>query len=96
MIQQTTSHFVRCMKPNSEKRPGKFNGRFIERQLRYTGVSAVTQMYRVGYPSSLRKKEFAARYRGLAFAHDREALQLKELDEMCIRLCNIAQAKQVK
>ena len=42
-MMQTTQQYIRCIKPNGEKRAGYFSGSFISRQLRYTGVSAVVQ-----------------------------------------------------
>ena len=58
---------MRCIKPNQQKVPNRLEGSFVERQMRYTGVSAVTEIYRVGYPVSLLKLDFPARYACLAF-----------------------------
>lgn len=33
-LQQTSTRFVRCIKPNAAKAAGHFDGRFVERQLR--------------------------------------------------------------
>ena len=50
---QTSARYIRCVKPNALKVAGHFDGRFIARQLRYTGVSAVVEIQRSGYPISL-------------------------------------------
>ena len=93
MIARTTAFYIRCIKPNREKVPEAFAGRFIERQLRYTGISAVTQMYRVGYPSSVLKQAFVTRYLCIAFCLDRSLLTARlSLDELCTRLLQLAQA----
>ena len=51
-----------------QKVAGTFDGHFISRQLRYTGVAAVVEIQRSGYPISLRKAEFIKRYRSCAFS----------------------------
>jgi len=91
MINQTAAHFVRCIKPNREKVPESFAGRFVERQLRYTGVSAVTQMYRVGYPSSFLKREFVGRYKCLSFVEERTVPAVTDDDALCRNLLRLAQ-----
>ena len=60
---QTTARYVRCIKPNYAKRAGQFDGHFVERQLRYTGVGAVIEIQRSGYPISINKADFVTRYR---------------------------------
>ena len=55
-LMQTSARYIRCLKPNSCKSPGYFEGHFIARQLRYTGVSAVVEITRSGYPASLLKE----------------------------------------
>eukprot|EP00002_Diphylleia_rotans_P007527 TRINITY_DN1710_c0_g1_i1.p1 TRINITY_DN1710_c0_g1~~TRINITY_DN1710_c0_g1_i1.p1 ORF type:complete len:1111 (-),score=241.08 TRINITY_DN1710_c0_g1_i1:224-3556(-) len=48
-------YFVRCIKPNSEKKPGYLLGSEIVRQLRYGGVIDAVRIMRQMYPS---RKEF--------------------------------------
>ena len=60
---QTSARYVRCIKPNVEKKPGVFDGHFVERQLRYTGVGAVIEIQRSGYPIAIVKADFVRRYR---------------------------------
>ena len=63
----TTQHFIRCVKPNGVKKPDHFDGRFISRQLRYTGVHAVVDIHRAGYPIKYSFGDFVKRYRCMAF-----------------------------
>ncbi|EOD31403.1 hypothetical protein EMIHUDRAFT_456347 [Emiliania huxleyi CCMP1516] len=63
----TTQHFIRCIKPNMEQRPDHFNGQVVSRQLRYTGVAAVVEIQRAGYPISYTHASFIGRYRCVAF-----------------------------
>ena len=44
----THQHFIRCMKPNQHKKPGKLEGLNVCRQMRYLGVHAVIEINRIG------------------------------------------------
>lgn len=66
-MMQTHQQYIRCIKPNGIRAPDAPNGQFILRQLRYTGVAAVIQIQRSGYPISLEHLELLRRYRCIAF-----------------------------
>ena len=89
---QTRQHFVRCLKPNAEKRPGALNGLFVCRQLRYLGVPAVVEINRVGYPVKYTMRDFVGRYRCIAF--DQPALIAESLEPrvICQSLLRVAEA----
>ena len=70
----TSQSFVRCIKPNGLQQPDNFDGHFVLRQLRYTGVAAVVAIHRSGYPVSLTHQEFVARYRCIALTEHNMAL----------------------
>ncbi|KAG7381165.1 hypothetical protein PHYPSEUDO_006341 [Phytophthora pseudosyringae] len=61
-IKTTNTHYVRCIKPNSNKSPTEFNKRMIVEQLRSAGVIEAIRITRSGYPSRLTPKELATRY----------------------------------
>lgn len=61
-ISSTNSHYVRCMKPNSNKSPTEFNKRMVVEQLRSAGVIEAIRITRSGYPSRLTPQELASRY----------------------------------
>ncbi|TDH65176.1 hypothetical protein CCR75_005909 [Bremia lactucae] len=61
-IKTTNSHYVRCIKPNSNKSPTEFNKRMIVEQLRSAGVIEAIRITRSGYPSRLSPQELATRY----------------------------------
>jgi myosin heavy subunit len=63
----TQQHYIRCIKPNMQQRPDCFNGQVVSRQLRYTGVAAVVEIQRSGYPISYTHQTFIGRYRCIAF-----------------------------
>ncbi|EOD19243.1 hypothetical protein EMIHUDRAFT_75491, partial [Emiliania huxleyi CCMP1516] len=58
----TKQHFIRCIKPNMQQRCDDFNGQVVSRQLRYTGVAAVVEIQRSGYPISYSHSNFIGRY----------------------------------
>ena len=49
-IATTTPHYVRCIKPNSLKRPGLFDRRAVLSQLLYAGVLEAVRIRRQGFP----------------------------------------------
>ena len=54
-------HFVRCIKPNHQKRPGLFTRDYITAQLRYTGMLETTRIRREGYAVRIEFAEFVDR-----------------------------------
>ena len=88
----TKQHFIRCIKPNMQQRCDDFNGQVVSRQLRYTGVAAVVEIQRSGYPISYSHSNFIGRYRCVAF--DKPELLSKETSdpkECCAGILNYAQ-----
>lgn len=59
----TQPHFIRCVKPNLEKIPGKIDSRFVSTQLRCGGVLEAVRIQRMGWPTRLLFSEFFSRYR---------------------------------
>ncbi|KAF1335305.1 Myosin-like protein, partial [Globisporangium splendens] len=61
-ISVTNTHYIRCIKPNSNKSPTEFNKRMVVEQLRSAGVIEAIRITRSGYPSRLTPEELATRY----------------------------------
>jgi len=65
-LEKTRTSFIRCIKPNGEKRPGLFCGNLSYEQLQCSGVFEAVTIRRQGYPARLSHASFFRRYRGLA------------------------------
>ena len=89
---QTNACYIRCLKPNASKIAGHFDGHFIARQLRYTGVSAVVEIQRSGYPISLPKADFFRRYRSCAFSDPALTSAKLPLDTLCANILSSIEA----
>lgn len=73
---KTRSNFIRCIKPNTDKRPLYFQGAQTHEQLRCSGVFEAVTIRRQGYPSRLAHASFYRRYKTLAsLSPDQSPLQ---------------------
>uniref|UniRef100_A0A1D1Z755 Unconventional myosin-Va n=1 Tax=Anthurium amnicola TaxID=1678845 RepID=A0A1D1Z755_9ARAE len=61
-LENTTPHFIRCIKPNSKLLPGLFEKNLVLQQLRCCGVLEVVRISRAGYPTRMTHQNFAKRY----------------------------------
>ncbi|KAJ0246210.1 Myosin-2 [Hirschfeldia incana] len=61
-LENTTPHFIRCIKPNSKQLPMVYEEDLVLQQLRCCGVLEVVRISRSGYPTRLTHQEFAGRY----------------------------------
>jgi hypothetical protein len=66
VLQESEPHFVRCLKPNSEKSASLFESQLVLQQLRYSGVLEAIQVRKSGYPTRKLHRDFFASYRVLA------------------------------
>uniref|UniRef100_A0A8C3S1U5 Unconventional myosin-Vb n=1 Tax=Chelydra serpentina TaxID=8475 RepID=A0A8C3S1U5_CHESE len=64
-LNATTPHYVRCIKPNDEKLPFKFDPKRAVQQLRACGVLETIRISAAGYPSRWSYHDFFNRYRVL-------------------------------
>ncbi|KAJ7430172.1 P-loop containing nucleoside triphosphate hydrolase protein [Mycena galericulata] len=96
-LQSTQPHFVRCIVPNSNKKPGRFDIPLVLDQLRCNGVLEGIRIARLGYPNRLPFVEFRQRYEVLTpgiiprgYMDGREAcrrmVKTLELDEAIFKI----------
>ncbi|XP_073496340.1 myosin-IIIb-like [Phyllobates terribilis] len=63
-------HFIRCIKPNSEKQPGVFHPEEVLNQLRYNGLMETLRIRRDGYSWRPTFHDFVGQFGILLFAPD--------------------------
>eukprot|EP00929_Paragymnodinium_shiwhaense_P120637 TRINITY_DN9262_c0_g1_i1.p1 TRINITY_DN9262_c0_g1~~TRINITY_DN9262_c0_g1_i1.p1 ORF type:complete len:1969 (+),score=520.41 TRINITY_DN9262_c0_g1_i1:103-6009(+) len=61
-VDSCSPHFVRCVKPNREKQPNKFDSQMVNEQLLLSGVLEVVRIRKEGFVARLPFKEFVDRY----------------------------------
>ncbi|CAA7392349.1 unnamed protein product [Spirodela intermedia] len=61
-LENTTPHFIRCIKPNDKQLPGLYENDIVLQQLRCCGVLEVVRISRAGYPTRMTHQNFAKRY----------------------------------
>lgn len=71
-INSTNAHYIRCIKPNEEKKPFLFNSGYVLQQLRACGVLETIRISCAGYPSRFMFTEFAERYKILVHSSKRK------------------------
>lgn len=63
-------HFIRCIKPNTEKVCNRFNLSYVREQLVYTGVLETTRIRREGYAVRIPFADFVERYKLVLYTTD--------------------------
>ncbi|XP_058517264.1 myosin-15 [Ochotona princeps] len=61
-LKSTVPHFVRCIKPNTNKTPGVMDSYLVLQQLHCNGVLEGIRIYREGFPYRLLYADFQQRY----------------------------------
>ncbi|KAL5543073.1 hypothetical protein UlMin_010783 [Ulmus minor] len=61
-LENTTPHFIRCIKPNNLQSPGVYEQELVLQQLRCCGVLEVVRISRSGFPTRMSHQKFARRY----------------------------------
>ncbi|KAF7984073.1 hypothetical protein HWV62_17630 [Athelia sp. TMB] len=80
----TNVHYIRCIKPNEQKKPWEFTPQQVLGQLRACGVLETIRISCAGYPSRWTYEEFAERYYMLVSSSDWAPMISKmELKPLC-------------
>jgi myosin-5 len=82
-IDATTPHYVRCLKPNDDLVPNKFEAHVIADQLRCAGVLEAVRVSRVGFPHRYYHEQFLSRYGVLVTS---KVKSLKRGRDLCLTL----------
>lgn len=62
MLSTTEPHYVRCIKPNMDKKANYFEDKVVLVQLGYTGMLDTIRLYKSGYPKNEKFDIFFKRY----------------------------------
>jgi len=82
-LNDTSPHFVRCIKPNAQLAPSSFDPKLILQQLRCCGVLEVVRISRQGYPTRYPHSVFSERYSFL-LPPEMQAHQKASSAQMCL------------
>ncbi|VFQ67321.1 unnamed protein product [Cuscuta campestris] len=69
-LENTSPHFIRCIKPNNQKLPGLFEKDLVLKQLQCCGILEVVRISRAGYPTRMTHQDFTERYAVLLLGHN--------------------------
>ena len=91
-------HYIRCLKPNEEKKPDLFYSNFVFNQIQYLGILATIQVRKNGYPTRRTYEDFYANYKLLlSKSVDKSTIDYKALcKEIIINLIGEEQAEVLK
>eukprot|EP01038_Epipyxis_sp_PR26KG_P015212 gene15212-20491_t len=62
-LRSTAPHFIRCIKPNNEQSPNKFESNLALNQLKYSGLFDAIRIRKSGYAIRIPHDQFIRRYR---------------------------------
>ena len=65
MLNETEPHFIRCIKPNKNRRPREFDAPMALSQLRFAGVFEAVTIRKSGYPFRMTLQRFVHWYKPL-------------------------------
>lgn len=91
-INSTDAHYIRCIKPNEDKKSWLFDSAMVLSQLRACGVLETIRISLVGFPSRYKYDEFLQRFKLLYSLKDMRKIQnIDDLDfdtrkKLCIKL----------
>lgn len=79
-IDETSPHYIRCLKPNNLLAPDIFDVALIADQLRCAGVIEAVRVSRLGYPQRYSHHQFISRYRILGMKALKKKNNLKKFN----------------
>eukprot|EP00466_Bigelowiella_natans_P017308 jgi/Bigna1/91633/estExt_fgenesh1_pg.C_1100002 len=82
-LNKTKPYFVRCIKPNLEKKAGMFNDTYVANQLRCGGLIEAIKIIKCGYPTRVAYEAIFARYAPSVFSHDRKKMETVNRRDFC-------------
>jgi len=90
-IDSTSPHYIRCLKPNVDFIPNKFDLLLVKNQLRYAGVLEAVRVSRAGFAQRFTIPYFVSRYDVLVEESQKEASTTTR--KMCALIVNVIAKK---
>ena len=87
MLDSTSPSYIRCIKPNHEKRGNMFVAPMCIEQMRNAGVFEAVEIRKSGYPFRLTHKQFSSRYRCTLLKKDLSLPRLRSRPPMYKEMC---------
>ena len=72
-LYSTTPHYIRCIKPNTKKKPGIFSKALVMEQLKYSGIFEAVTIRKSGYPFRHSHELFWKRFKCLVSGIDNKS-----------------------
>mmetsp|Transcript_46968 Transcript_46968/g.69543 ORF Transcript_46968/g.69543 Transcript_46968/m.69543 type:complete len:1350 (+) Transcript_46968:350-4399(+) len=98
-VGKTRTRYVRCIKPNPEKKPRRMNLRSSVEQLRCAGIVAAVTVSRVAFPNRLTHETTIDRFKCLMDEEtdldEKKAPELSSKEEVEVMLTKLLKAKEV-
>lgn len=80
-LYDTTPHFVRCIKPNSVKKPCMFDWDYVKPQLECGGIIEALRILKCGFPTRTTYEEVRV------YVHARLCVQIRVYSIICVCVC---------
>lgn len=102
VIRGSDPHYIRCLKPNAENKPGRFERLSMMSQLRYSGVIELVRVTKAGYPTRFSLGDFIERFAVLSYGLQKAAKKGSQLAQsgnlsaqraMCKKICDNVKIK---
>lgn len=80
-LNETSTRYVRCIKPNESMAPMLFEAPLVMRQLRYSGVFEAVAIRKQGFPFRYKYEVFVLRFKAINPDHDYKQTDPKKLTQ---------------
>eukprot|EP00056_Hartaetosiga_gracilis_P009058 m.129736 g.129736 ORF g.129736 m.129736 type:complete len:1081 (+) comp13050_c6_seq3:90-3332(+) len=81
-LHRTNPHFIRCVKPNLQQKPGVFDSKLVKKQLQCAGVLETVKIRQAGFAVRQSFEEFCRQYRIIAVKAHEQAIGTAEVTKM--------------
>ncbi|EPR64013.1 myosin C [Toxoplasma gondii GT1] len=95
IVAQTEAHFIRCLKPNEEKKPLGWNGSKVLNQLFSLSILEALQLRQVGYAYRRNFSEFCSHFRWLDLGLVNSDRDRKEVAQLLLEQSGIPESSWV-